>query len=135
MSKIYVYSTLTNSQKYTNWVRGAEGQLPQQEFSILIKGGANLSRGAFPHFETPRGVVTIITEEELAQLETNHDFNAHIKNGFVTVRKDSVDPEVAVAAGMKQQDESAPYTPNSPELHKADNADGPGLKVAAEKAA
>ena len=42
MARIYVYSTLTNPQKYTNYAPAVENNLPQPIYSVLIKGGANM---------------------------------------------------------------------------------------------
>jgi hypothetical protein len=118
MSGYYVYSTLTSDQIYTKWSTPADGSIPEVEHEVNIKGGANLSD---KHFVTPRGVVTRITDADYEYLvgkgledmfSGNSVFKKHVKNGFITVRKDSVDPEIAVAAGMKQKDQSAPVTPN-----------------------
>lgn len=130
MSGHYVYSTLTNSQKYAIYENKVpDGQAPALLGSVFIKGGTNMSHGAFPHFETTRGVVTHITDEQLSQLEKNHDFQRHKKGGFIVVRPDNVDPEKVMGSGMEYADNSAPLTPQSAELNKPDTKDGPGLKI------
>jgi hypothetical protein len=114
----YIYSTLTNHQKYTTYIVPADKHmLPEPVHSVVIAGGANL---ADKKLVTPRGVATKVSDEDFEHLKKNEQFQAHVKNGFITYRDDKVDPEVAVAAGMKQQDTSAPYTPNSPELNQPD---------------
>lgn len=106
MSKIFVYSTLTCDQRYTNYVPGG-GDLPVPVGSVFVKGGTGV---ADARLVTPRGVVTEVTEEELAILEANADFNLHRKNGFVEVSASKVDPEKA-AADMEGRDASAPLVP------------------------
>ena len=108
-SHYYVYSTLTSPQLYTSYTPGVEGGLPQVAYEVRIEGGSNVAN---KHFVTPRGVVTKITEEDYLHLQENSQFKRHEKNGFITVRNDNVDPEVAVAKGMNQKDDSAPVTPN-----------------------
>jgi hypothetical protein len=135
--KLYIYSTLTNSQKYTKWSKPAEaGALPAVVHEVVVHGGANLSTGtkSAPYFHTPRGVMTPIDESDLAILKENEEFQNHVKRGFISVRDDIVDPEVAVAAAMKQQDRSAPFTPNSPEMQKPETEDQTELKVVSNKA-
>lgn len=132
--KIFAYSTLTNDQLYQQYAPGVEGGLPEKTNAVLIKGGSNMSSGSFPHFITPLGVATPLTEEQLqilsgGQLDMkasdflktgDFDFKKHMRDGFITIRRDRVDPEVAVAADMAQADKSAPLTPESPEFNKPD---------------
>lgn len=132
--RIYVYSTLTNDQLYTKWSQPDVGQLNERLHQVFIKGGSNMSSGSFPHFITPRGVSTPISEEDFAYLMgENHDpaspnflkdgdidFKNHMKRGFIQVSREKVDPEVAVAKGMEFADKSAPLTPQSPEFNKPD---------------
>lgn len=106
---LFVYSTLTNDQKYTMWETSPNG-LPTPKAQVLIKGGANLAN---KQLITPRGVRTMITEQELEVLKQIHDFQVHMKNGFVVVSKEELDPVKVVADGMKQKDDSAPVTPES----------------------
>lgn len=111
MSKVYVYSTLTNSQKYVNYQPILEGQLIHQSaYEVHIRGGANLSD---KHLHTPRGVVTVVSEEDYEELQKNPEFQKHVERGFITVDKKEVHVEVAVARGMQQEDASAPVTPNN----------------------
>ena len=110
MAKHHVYSTLTQHQHYTNWTTPVEGGLPQVTGKVSIKGGANL---ADKTLVTPHGVLTTIDDEQLEVLENNFLFKQHVKSGHIVVRKDKVDPEVAVAADMEKRDGSAPVTPES----------------------
>ena len=103
MSKIYIYSTLTNDQQYVNYKTDVSG-VPKPESSILIRGGANLMTKTFV---TPRGAVTEVTAEQLAELKRNEVFNLHCANGYITISEAKADAEV-VAADMTGRDESAP---------------------------
>lgn len=112
-ANIFIFSTLTSDQIYAMWSPPPAGGVARIERQVKIKGGANV---ASKLLVTPVGVRTQVTEEELDLLEKNHTFNRHVAGGFIQVRKDKVDPEVAVAADMEQRDKSAPYTPESPEF-------------------
>lgn len=70
----YVYSTLTADNEYST-----------EQGSIVIFGrnGARL-RGKI---ETPRGVATCVTDEQLQALEKHPLFIAHKNNGFINVQR------------------------------------------------
>lgn len=104
--KAFVFSTLANDQKYTNWLPGG-GDVSIPDRAILIKGGAGIAND---RFVTPLGVMTEIEEDDIAELEANKVFQLHVKNGFITVQKRSADAE-KVAADMNRTDPSAPKTP------------------------
>lgn len=119
---LFVYSTLSNDNRYLNHAPGGADLKEPIGDGVLIKGGANIPDG---RLETPFGVVTRISEDELAYLNENYLFGLHQKNGFITVRKDKVEAEVA-AANMQGADGSAPMTPNDlgPDDPKPISADG-----------
>jgi hypothetical protein len=102
---IFVYSTLSSSQRYTAY--DGNKDLPREERSVLIKGGANV---ADKHFQTPRGVVTKITEEQLAFLKKDKMFQRHVERGFITYDDKQVDVE-KVASNMEGRDTSSPLEP------------------------
>lgn len=103
--KIYVYSTLSNDQQYTQYAGKADNNLaPNVEHSILIAGKANVTN---KHFITPRGMVTEVTAEDLAILKKNELFKIHEANGFITYSESKEDAE-KVAAVMEGRDKSAP---------------------------
>lgn len=109
--RIFIYSTLTAPQEYTNYAEvdlKNTIQIPAVVESVHIEGGANV---ADSRQVTLRGVRTEITEDQYDILKRNASFNEHVKRQFITVRFDKVDPEVA-AADMKQKDDSSPLTPN-----------------------
>lgn len=111
MSKIYIYSTLTSDQLYTNYRASVNG-VPQVASKILIKGGANLMTKALV---TPHGAVTEVTAEELAELRRNSVFNLHVENGFIKVSEAKGEVE-KVAADMTGRDQSAPIVEQDEEI-------------------
>ncbi len=104
----YVYSTLANDQNYhvfkTENFKGVHKIIR----SIYIKGKAGIAN---KHLFTPLGAVTNVSDEDLALLEKDEVFQTHKKNGYIVVRSDKVDPEVAVADNMNARDISAPVVP------------------------
>ncbi|UNY40212.1 hypothetical protein KLEP174_gp08 [Pseudomonas phage vB_PcuM_ KLEP17-4] len=111
MADLYVYSTLSNDQRYVSYTSGASG-VPKPESSIFIAGQANLMN---KHFVTPRGVATKVTAEQLAELRNNDLFKLHMKNGFITVSESKMDAEI-VAADMEGRDQSAPIVEQDEEI-------------------
>lgn len=108
-NKLYVYSTLTNDQRYRNYAQGGKNDMPRPIGEVFIAGGTGVATND-NRMWTPRGVVTEITEEDRAILENNSDFKLHRENGFVEISEVLVDPEKA-AADMTGRDESAPLVP------------------------
>lgn len=106
-----VFSTLAASVQYTDW-KTADNGVPVAGESVTVKGGAGV---ADSHFQTPRGVPTMVTEAQAELLKRNTLFRLHEKNGFVAV--DSVDrPPSAqdadnAAAALEGRDVSAPLVP------------------------
>lgn len=99
----YVYSTATAGTEYA-FYRSGGAELPVFDGSVKIAGGANVTN---KNFITPLGVVTKVTDEELARLKEHPEFIRHMNAGFVSFRDDKVDVEVA-AADMASRDPSAP---------------------------
>lgn len=100
---IYVYSTLSNDQIYTNYGASVNG-VPKAAATVFIAGKANITT---KHFVTPAGVVTEVTEEQLAELKRNPMFQLHEQNGFITYDQKKQDAD-KVAEIMTGRDESAP---------------------------
>jgi len=99
----YVFSTLTASNTYTLTAPGG-ADLPVVARSVTIAGGSNIPD---KRLITPIGVMTEVTDEDYAWLQDNEVFKLHLKNGFLTVRERSADPE-QVASDMITRDQSAP---------------------------
>lgn len=99
----YIFSTLTSGQVYTRTAAGG-ADLPQTVGEVFIAGGSNISD---KYLRTPIGVMTAVTDEELAILQDNEVFKLHVANGFITIKDKPADPE-KVAADMVTRDQSAP---------------------------
>lgn len=113
MAKIFIYSTLTQSNEYSVWVKGG-ADLKQRAQKVIIKGGANIAN---KHLVTPRGVVTEVTEDELALLEGNKVFQRHKQRGFIVVDRATKAADVEkVVPDMVGRDMSAPLVPQDYEL-------------------
>lgn len=90
----HIYSTLANSNEYVKYSEHGPKGINVAERSVLIKGGAGINRR---HIQTPLGVHTAVEDDDFEWLKEDFSFKQHQKNGFITVRKDKVDPEVAAA--------------------------------------
>ena len=105
----YVYSTATCGAFYCLYESGSEKDLGVVKHKVEIKGGHGV---ATPKTcITPRGVVTMVSDEDLEFLMKNDSFIKHMKAGFLTVDKKEVAPEKK-AKDMAQKDGSAPLTPS-----------------------
>lgn len=112
-----VFSTLTSANEYVLYKEG-ESNVSQRLGSVVINGGANnVNR---KNLETPRGVATIVTDQQLELLMVNETFLLHKENGFISIdtAKDARDTDKA-ASGMEARDDSAPLTEGDYEEGKA----------------
>jgi len=100
----YVYCTGTSDNWFEEHV--PKGTVKDDRKRVLIHGGANLANKLL---ETPRGVVTKVTDSELEFLKSHHTFKEFIKAGFITYDSKQIDIDKMVA-GMESQDLSAPVT-------------------------
>lgn len=99
---IYVYCTLASSVIYQLTETGENG-IPRAVGEVHVKGGAGVMG---EHLQTPKGVPTLVTAEQVEMLKKNEVFQLHEKNGYVTI-SDEKDVEKAIA-DMQQRDVSAP---------------------------
>ncbi len=120
----YVYSTLTADTAYCAWERAHSGEMKAQR-TILIQGGANLAN---KYIETPKGVATFVTDENLEILEKDPTFQFHVEKGFLTIEDRKIKTDIGdrktkvdkVVKNMEEKDRSAPKTsadytdPNKP---------------------
>lgn len=104
----YVYSTATCSTFYCAYQKTNEKDLGRISKKVEIKGGHGVATQKT--CITPRGVVTVVSDEDLDFLMQNKSFQRHIKAGFITVDKKEVAPEKK-AKDMEDKDGSAPITP------------------------
>lgn len=102
----FVYSTLSRPMAYAFHGEAINDVRPIEK-TIRIEGGANVAR---KNLETPRGVVTRISDEDAELLSTNPVFLRHQKNGFIVMEKHNKDPEKVAAQHMESADASAPLT-------------------------
>lgn len=104
--QLAVYSTLTADVDYTFWdtSRVAIGQQLATERTLRINGKANL---ATKTLLTPRGAVTMVTQEEADLLNSNAIFVQHLKNGFVTIDAYTENMD-AIISDLVPRDNSAP---------------------------
>lgn len=106
--KLYVMSTLAAAQLYTSWAKGPN-DMPIPGPSVHVAGGFG---GADKYLRTATGAtITPITEEQEALLRSNEVFCLHEQTGFVSISKESGDPD-DIAADMNRNDPSAPLTPD-----------------------
>lgn len=101
----YVYSTASNSAKYcaydTSQPAGAPALLIKE---VLIQGGANIGAKGL---QTPLGVATHVSDEDLEFLMNNPAFKRHVAKGHLIVSSNKKDAN-KVAADMTPTDNSAP---------------------------
>lgn len=110
----YIASTMTSDVKYTRWKSNPGGINTKQPITamdhVLVKGGHGVaSRRPDGGLVTPNGVVTKVTDDELAFLKKDETFNTHLKSGAVRIMASNTAPEKA-AKDMLQEDKSAPLT-------------------------
>lgn len=122
MGKCFVVSTLTSDQAYTLFHKKDDDgkSIPRAKRTVIVKGGHGVANS---NLITPQGVVTPITEEQAAFLESDPAFTRHKKRGFVKILKKNPAADVAKAASdLEQRDGSAP-------LVEGDYADGKAPKT------
>ena len=102
----YVYSTLTASVVYADYLPRAQDNIPRRRKSVCIKGGANVmtKRG-----DIPRCYMTSISDEDYECIEKNPVFKKHVADGFVKVDKKPVSVDKMVK-DMLEKDDSSPIT-------------------------
>lgn len=81
-------------------------QLPQIRRSVRIEGGANVPN---KHMVTPKGVLTRVSDDDLAFLMSNAKFQEVMKAGFMLVIADDRDMD-KVVGDMAAKDGCAPKT-------------------------
>ena len=126
-----VYSTLTANQEYTQWKNNPSNDIRVKGNSVLINGGSNLANKVLV---TPRGVATIVSDEELAFLRENKVFQRHVERGYITVQEGTDRPEVEKGASdLVGRDESSPLVPedfeNVPGVQPHESSEAPKTKI------
>jgi len=101
----YIYSTLTAGQEYRGYKKG-QGDLNNIAWTVTINGGTNISS---KNLITPEGVLTTVSDKDLALLKTNKAFLRHAERGFIIIETKKVEVE-RVAKDMTKKDKSAPLS-------------------------
>lgn len=89
----HIVSKMTHDVKYTLWQSNPGGiNIPKSH--VLVKGGHGVARrDATGGLFTPNGVVTHVTDEQLAVLEADETFKTHLANRVVTIVKSEPAPK------------------------------------------
>ena len=96
----HVYCTAANSTEYNKFNEHGPRGINIVERTLLIKGGAGINQ---KHVRTPLGVHTIVSDEDMEWLKDDYHFKQKIKDGYIVVRKQNVDPEVVAADMVTRQ--------------------------------
>lgn len=78
----FVTSRLAGGVNYAFYQKGPNG-INTVYKTICIKGGSDVVDKKT--LLTPQGVVTEVSKEDLALLETNPVFKMHVENGYITI--------------------------------------------------
>jgi hypothetical protein len=105
----HIYSTLAAPQAYTAYKKNDVRELALVESVVHIKGGTGVMEAK--NIQTPRGVMTEVTSEELKALMENPVFKMHLDNGFIVI-EDKEKKIEKVVKDMNMQDKSRPITPD-----------------------
>lgn len=109
MATKYIYSTLSANQAFKVWApKENKHQLARSEETIIIHGMANIANKKT--FQTFRGAVTPVTDEQLKSLEAIPQFARMVKRGYLAVDTKKADADKA-ADNMAGKDKSAQLTP------------------------
>lgn len=113
----HVASTMSSDTHYSDWTSNPGGINVKKEITgkkqVTVHGGHGVAKlhknGARI---TPEGVITEVTEAELAFLQKDEVFQTHLKHGFVKILSNAASkaaPE-KIAKDMAGADASAPLT-------------------------
>lgn len=111
----YVHSTASQDMIYPIYADGKQNQARELK-RIVIKGGANVADRRT--LATPTGIVTEVSDEDLALLKRNPAFLRHVEHGFLKV----YDSQNLNTDGMQKTDKAA-------QLRDADYAGGTDSRV------
>jgi hypothetical protein len=123
----FIFSTLTCTNTFAVFAPKSDPKaLSRVVKRIAILGGHGTKNPA--GIDTPQGVVTKITDEELDLLQSMVGFRQQVEAGYIVVDKKNADPEKK-AASMNPKDGSAPLTPKDFEKSEELGADLPTYKM------
>jgi hypothetical protein len=129
-----IVSTLSSSNEYVSYHKFDDenskvGRTSVPVKSVLIKGGANVA-GAI---RTLDGVVTHVSDDELAHLKTVRQFSDHVNNGFLTILDSDREVDESkvsrIVKDMKDRDDSSQLEVEKGDFEKGGrgNPDGKGI--------
>jgi oligoribonuclease (3'-5' exoribonuclease) len=95
---------MSNDNEYTSYHQNSDGT-HRVDRVIFIAGKANVVNRK--SIDTPNGVATFVTDDDLALLEENQVFKIHKDSGVIKIDGKKVDVE-KVVQDMKKRDDSAP---------------------------
>lgn len=100
----YIFSTATTPIAFVQYSEKQKNRYPTVLRKVIIKGGANRT---LKTLETPRGIVTEVSDDDLVFLSADPKFQGFVKRGFMTIAGDKKDLDSALK-GMTPKDKSAP---------------------------
>ena len=104
----YVFSTATRTIDFVEYSKPDNPRvLPAILRKVTVKGGANV---ADKHVHTPNGVATLVTDDDMAFLVGNAEFNRAVKCGFMRIERDQANMD-SVVNDMTPKDGCAPKVP------------------------
>ena len=103
---VYIISHEAASVEFPRWVRTASGVSAPS--AVLINGGADVINKTT--LETPKGVMTEITDEELEFLEKQWLFQEKVKQGSYEIVKSQKEAEKATKKRGKVKDKGSQLT-------------------------
>ena len=101
----YIVSHESASVEFPMWVRTVSGVTANK--SVLIQGGADVINKVN---ETPKGIVTEVTDEELEFLQTQWLFQEKVKNGLYEVQKTEKKAKESAQVRKGKKDKGAQLT-------------------------
>ncbi len=108
-----VASTLSCDMKYTLWApksKDAPGGPNTALKHVTIHGGHGVAhRREHGGIETPQGMITGVTVDDLELLKKNEVFQTHMKNGFIRII--DTDRKVEAAKAAKDLESKEPSAP------------------------
>ena len=129
MSKNYIYSTCPQDYAFAIYQQLADGSTSPMRY-ILVKGGGSMPVQAGSGFHTPLGVVTEVSDEDLAALKKDWSFNHYVNQGFMRIDSKKIDVE-KVAGDMNID---LPSTPASEaDILDIGTTEGVEVKIYEEK--
>jgi hypothetical protein len=129
MSKNYIYSTCPQDFAFAVYQQLADGSSHATRH-ILVKGGGSIPIQAGSGFHTPLGVVTEVSDEDLADLKKDWSFNHYVNQGFMRIDSKKVDVE-KVAGDMNIDLPSTPASES--DILDMGTTEGVEIKVYEEK--